>query len=265
MPHCLEQPAQGFVDTAEILQAVAYSNNKAANLLRQGRYTESIDSFLISLKLLKRLQKTSSDGAKNFRRGFSMMNDIRRLSTTTTITRTASTSNQKSAATTTSPPDFVYTLPIFLDEDEQEVNGGGDAEITIKLTAIVVFNLSLTHHLNGSKSPCLGEAERKSEWNKAMLLYELSMQVQLKHNIHLGEFYKLAIPNNLGQVCSLLGKKKRAKVCFQFLQRSLAIYSNGRSSLYSSSSSYGIHHLFTPNLDGFRKNIKRHGVISSAA
>jgi tetratricopeptide (TPR) repeat protein len=171
--------------------AIKFSNAGAA-LLQEGRYSNAMNMFVKSLRLLKlpKSTKTSAHLPLSF--------DARIAQSPVLYDEQIQSSG------------FVFTEPIFMDKEEGEY---------VRLWATIVFNLGLVYHLQGTRCGSIPHLK------KAAGLYEVCLKVQIKNRFDLGDFYKLLVlPNNLGHVNMRLGNTKRAEGYMRFLSNQLESY-----------------------------------------
>jgi tetratricopeptide (TPR) repeat protein len=173
-------------------------NNAGATLLQEGRYSNAMNMFGKSLKLLK-LAKSKQKKCQHLPLSF----DDRIAESPFLYDEQIQSSG------------FVFTEPIFIDQEEGEC---------LRLCATILFNLGLVYHLQGIRCRSIPHLQ------KAATLYEACLKVQIKNRFDLGDFYKLLVlPNNLGHVNMRLGHTKRAEGYMRFLSHQLASYSTNKS------------------------------------
>lgn len=105
---------------------------------------------------------------------------------------------------------FVYSTPLRISESVAIE----DYESSVKLSVAIMFNLALSHHLNGVKN-C--HARDPDTLSHAVALYELAYQLQMQEDIEVSVETTMAIINNLGHVHRMLDDQEKASQCFNHL------------------------------------------------
>jgi tetratricopeptide (TPR) repeat protein len=107
---------------------------------------------------------------------------------------------------------FVFQRPIVMALDFELCGSRTPA----KLTAIMIFNFALSHHLSAMK-----HNTNCSQLHIALRLYENAYLIQQNEQVEICALYDLALWNNLGQVLNATEHISKARQCFEKLLCSL--------------------------------------------
>ena len=105
---------------------------------------------------------------------------------------------------------FVYSTPLRI----SEAVAMDDYECSVKMSVAIMFNLALSHHLNGVKNSRSSDPDTLTH---AVALYELAYQLQMQEDIEVSVETTMAIINNLGHVHRMLDDQEKASQCFNHL------------------------------------------------
>lgn len=134
---------------------------------------------------------------------------------------------------------FLYSNPLLVPKCCIEE----DCYMGIVLTLMILFNLSLAHHL---KAVATNDSERCNKiLDQALKLYELTYQLHISSDQSVGSLrFTMIIANNLGQIHKLAGNAEKHQLCLQHLL-SVIMYMID---------SFGLH-LDSRDMDGFYQNV----------
>jgi hypothetical protein len=203
-------------------------NNKSASLIKSGRYDEAI-------VLLKEALTTVTQGAKHNRDQEPAAkrptkndkHDTQSESSTESLGVWPSVSLASQAEETSTTLDcsefdgdtqspYIYQEPITVSEVPPASVGPDDAIAAISF--IILFNLSLAHHLSGIS---ITEHEMASKrLRTSQQLYEYSFRIQAQ-NSHSDMLVATALINNLSLVHKSLGNGYEAQQCDELLLSSV--------------------------------------------
>lgn len=207
-------------------------NNSGAELLLDRRYNQAVETFVRALKLSKSLRWKedasteieesrplsikSLGQSKSRSTRFDSANSNRKESPCTDCGFVLIEANTESSISDSA---FIFTEPILI---EQDTMTSCRKECILRLTAIIIFNLALSHHLMSLNETDL--SARSTAIEKAVSLYELSCKIQYEEDVYISAIHTMAHLNNLGQLHLSMGDLDKSTKCFRSLLKHLVLY-----------------------------------------
>ena len=201
------------------------SNNEGVECLRRGQLKETtlhLSSSLQSAKAaLMTTQRVSTVG--------SQQEDPATVSVSLQTLSVELDMLPSSSASTAASVHAVCTKIFLLQRSDEESsnNRSTPEELCNTLSAIVVFNLALLHHLKGMQASDVTSSTTPNDFEKAVRLYEHSYQLHMNDSTHSSSpdfsLRAMSILNNLAHVHSVLNDETRSGLCWQKLL-SLILY-----------------------------------------
>ncbi|KAG7347350.1 tetratricopeptide repeat protein [Nitzschia inconspicua] len=228
-------------------------NNVGASHLANGMYSDAIDSFTGSLRIVKStLSVLATEKHVLHMNGPSLPSQHSGVMQEQNVCPVIFT--RDSIATyggaMAKSPSFVdrdkaalvrglYVSPLFLSESVDYAR----YETTVEASVAVMFNLALAHHLNSLLHRLHGHKDHEmsnhsqrtpgvSTLGQATALYELAYTVHMQEDVELSVEFTMAIINNLGHTHRLMGDKEKADQCFRHLLSTILFvrsYGGGQS------------------------------------
>jgi tetratricopeptide (TPR) repeat protein len=188
---------------ASSTQQVVLLNNGAAALFETENYDEAVSMLKQAFAMNKSLVLVKKETSRS-----NNNNNVLHKCCTSTVPDDTMTGDDDSSE------DYIYRKPITI-AVTSAINAGYDIHVT--LSAIIIFNLALAHHLSGMFLKY--DANRNSEnLEKAVTLYSLALQVVVAEQRRLASdvtMFLLAIFNNIGHIHKTLGETKVANSFFE--------------------------------------------------
>ncbi|KAL3917607.1 MAG: hypothetical protein SGILL_004634, partial [Bacillariaceae sp.] len=107
-------------------------------------------------------------------------------------------------------PSYVFCSPIELKT--------ATAIPSLKISLFIIFNLALSHHLNGIR-----QSDRE-QLEKALRLYECVYRISHEEDVDLSVLHAMALTNNLGHVHLILKDTHKSQKCFEQLLATLIYF-----------------------------------------
>jgi hypothetical protein len=116
--------------------------------------------------------------------------------------------------------DYVYHQPIVI-PPVRAITHSESLACKMAVMSIIIFNLAMAHHLHAIADPKPYSRVRRFE--KAAKLYELGFELQGNQDDGYGNFYSMAVLNNLGQVFRAIDEEEKASYCILRLLSTLML------------------------------------------
>ncbi|KAG7369290.1 expressed tetratricopeptide repeat protein [Nitzschia inconspicua] len=190
-------------------------NNVGASQLVNGMFSNAIDSFTRSLRIVRcalpvlATSRCSSSGPAVPPQRFIAKS------------RSSFVVRGDNAAGGDALLQGLYVSPLYL----TEIACNDRYETMVEASIAVMFNLALAHHLNcllvynnpDSSSQQGQRTQGLSALGRATALYELAYTVHMQEETDINVEFTMAIVNNLGQAHRLTGDDEKADRCFRHL------------------------------------------------
>ena len=107
---------------------------------------------------------------------------------------------------------YFYKCPIRIQMNQAQRNSGFQS--AVNTSAVVLFNLSIAHHLGGIQD---GRLFSVKKLQKAMIMYELCHQLFVQGHVQTDALVVMVLLNNLGQIHAMLGSREKGCRYFERL------------------------------------------------
>lgn len=199
-----------------IMSCCARLNNAGTEQLAHGMFADATDSFTASLRLVKSALATLANDAF-WKDGVDGRQDPRYQSWLKQETVRPVHHHQKLSEEMQSQllvsAKGLYLSPLQLAEDIDY----GLYSSAIEASIAILFNLALSHHLNGLYGEHNSVRDRQSILGQAVALYELAYTVEMQEEADISVEFTMAIINNLGHVHRSKGNQEKSQQCFRHL------------------------------------------------
>lgn len=175
-------------------------------MLCNGEYGRAISTFSTALRILKQLLALEGTGSD------SVSYDPSSMDLSISFIEAESSSYQHEDD---EPSHFVFQKPIVVMALDFEKYG---SNTPAKLSAIMIFNFALAHHLSAMK-----HKNNYSHLHIALRLYAVAYLQQQNEQAEICTLYTLALSNNLGQVLNATKHISKANQCFEQLLSKLLL------------------------------------------
>ena len=190
-------------------------NNEGARLICKGQYDRAVSTFSKALSTVKQMVADQNSIAGNRDQEDTAMLDSTSAYSSETISCMEAAESSSSPEEANSCEDesshcFIFRKPLvmtLLDADEC-----GDRTTVAKLSAIIMFNMALSHHLSA-----LTHHKNATQLHAALVLYEHAYVLLQNEEVDICVLYNLALSNNLGQVLKEMKHQPEARQCFEQL------------------------------------------------
>lgn len=193
-------------------------NNEGASLICKGEYARAISTFSQAMAIVKEMV-ADENSITSSTAGGKRDEDTEIYSTCECCSDTVSFMDAEQAGPSSSCPEeaashedessycFVFRKPIVMSLDADECGN----RTVAKLSAIMIFNMALSHHLSALKD------KNATQLHAALMLYKNAYLLQQNEQIDICILYNLALSNNLGQVLKAMKYQPEARQCFEQL------------------------------------------------
>jgi tetratricopeptide (TPR) repeat protein len=204
--------------SSRLLESLAL-NNVGARMICEGEYDGAISTFSKAMGILKELLavencSTLQDAGKGSDAACcdpssmgEMVSFIGAESLTSRVGEDMSDQHEDDESS-----HFVFRKPIIMALDSEKCG----CTTLSKLSAVMIFNFALSHHLSGIK-----HTANVSHLQIALRLYENAYLLQQNEQADICVLYNLALSNNLGHVLNATKHTTKARECFEQLLCSL--------------------------------------------
>jgi tetratricopeptide (TPR) repeat protein len=185
-------------------------NNEGARLICKGEYTRAVSTFLEAMSTVKQMLADDNSICRSRDEDTEMDSTCEYCSEIVSCMDAESSSSPEEAASyeDESSHCFVFRKPLVMSLHADEC---GDRTVA-KLSAIMMFNLALSHHLSALK-----HHKNATKLHTALLLYENAYLLLQNEQVEICVLYNLALSNNLGQVLKAMKHQPEARQCFEQL------------------------------------------------
>jgi tetratricopeptide (TPR) repeat protein len=188
-------------------------NNEGARLICKGQYGRAVSTFSEAMSTVKQMMADENRIAGNRDQDTAMLDSTSEYCSETISCMEAESSSYPEEAASCeddSSPCFIFRKPLvmtLLDADEC-----GDRTTVAKLSAIMMFNMALSHHLSA-----LQHHKNATQLRAALMLYGNAYVLLQNEQVDICVLYNLALSNNLGQVLKAMKQQPQARQCFEQL------------------------------------------------
>ena len=183
----------------------AYHNNTAASIIEDGKYSDAIASLSNSIM---RFPGCAGRSCEEIRRSGSC---CERCDGTHVLSLDqCMLYNHENFKEDGAP--YLYKSPIRIPNESNMTCGKKKQGI---ISAVMVFNLALSHHLQSLEY--ITPKDREVHLEKAIMLYELAFDIQRKENCDSNYIFVLAIMNNLSTIHRIQNNKALANEGFRHM------------------------------------------------
>ena len=204
-----------MIMTTQRLHQSLELNNEGARLICKGQYDRAVSTFSKALSTVKQMVADQNSIAGNRDQEDTAMLDSTSAYSSETISCMEAAESSSSPEEANSCEDesshcFIFRKPLvmtLLDADEC-----GDRTTVAKLSAIIMFNMALSHHLSA-----LTHHKNTTQLHAALVLYEHAYVLLQNEQVDICVLYNLALSNNLGQVLKEMKHQPEARQCFEQL------------------------------------------------
>jgi tetratricopeptide (TPR) repeat protein len=185
-------------------------NNEGARLICKGEYARAVSTFLEAMSTVKQMLADENIIRRNRDEDTEMDSTCEYGSETVSCMEAESSSSPEEAASygNESSHCFVFRKPLVMSLDADIC---GDRTVA-KLSAIMMFNMALSHHLSALK-----HHKNATQLHAALRMYENAYLLQQNEQVEISILYNLALSNNLGQVLKAMKHQPEARKCFEQL------------------------------------------------
>lgn len=185
-------------------------NNEGARLICKGEYARAVSTFLEAMTTVKQMVADENSIAENRDEDTEMDSTCEYCSEIVSCMEAESSSSPEEAASCEDESShcFVFRNPLVMSLDANEC---GDRTVA-KLSAIMMFNMALSHHLSALK-----HHKNATQLHAALMLYENAYLLLENEQVEICVLYNLALSNNLGQVLKSMKHQPEARQCFEQL------------------------------------------------
>jgi tetratricopeptide (TPR) repeat protein len=184
-------------------------NNEGARLICKGQYDKAVSTFSEAMSTVKQMMVDENSIAGNRDEDTVMDSTSEYCSDTVSCMEAEPSTSLEEAASyyedESSHCCFVFRKPLvmFLNTDEC------DHRAVAKLSAIMMFNMALSHHLSALK-----HHNNATQLHSALILYEHAYLLIQNEQVDICILYTLALSNNLGQVLKAMKRQPEARQWF---------------------------------------------------
>ena len=199
--------------TSQTLHQSLELNNEGARLICKGQYDRAISTFSKALSSVKQMVTDENSIAGNRDQDTAMLDSTSEYCSETVSCMEAEFSSSPEEAASCEDESshcFIFRKPLvmtLLDADKC-----GDRTTVAKLSAIMIFNMALSHHLSALK-----HHKNAKQLHAALILYEHAYVLLQNEQVDVCVLYNLALSNNLGQVLKEMKHQPEARQCFEQL------------------------------------------------
>ncbi|KAG7343639.1 expressed tetratricopeptide repeat protein [Nitzschia inconspicua] len=221
------------VGTQRALQLISHQNNEGVTLYNQGKYAEAVKVFKEATSTSKKLLGRPLEEVSSTDNG-----DVLCTSLQVLPSQTACDNDVNVSTVYWKPFEVVFTLVSC-----KSVLANCKSRLFLsRLSAIMIFNMALTHHAIAMMSSEDNDSTTNREFlSKARHLYNLAYSIpqgeqeqEVIDEAMLPLFVK-AVLNNLGHCFSSLGDINNSVACYELLLRSIMLFQQDRHIQYRTS------------------------------
>ena len=183
----------------------AMINNEGISHLTQGRFTDAIGTFLVSLRDAKfALAGIANQNAQDVQQQQQQQQNV--VATSSIESSSGSCYSCGSSS--------LYLSPLQLNPLADFSRYGTAVEASVA----IMYNMALAHHMNALFNSPADQDDRQAGLDQAVALYELAYNVHMQEeDANLSVEFTMAIVNNLGHIHRQKGDEAKADRCFNHL------------------------------------------------
>ena len=201
-----------MADHQKIRSKAIASNNRGVQLLKAGDLTGAIYALAQGLDSMKSIMEDPGfqAAAENSDSSSSDCMDLDQEEPSLAFMETCCDASVSPCHPQAEEPSYVFCSPIELKTST--------AIPSLKISLFIIFNLVLTHHLNGIR-----QSDRE-QLEKALRLYECVYRISHEEDVDLSVLHAMALTNNLGHVHLILKDTHKSQKCFEQLLATLIYF-----------------------------------------
>ena len=196
-----------MADHQKIRSNAIASNNRGVKLLKAGDLTGAICTLAQGLDSMKCIMEEPGFEGETIDSGDDM--DVEE-EPSLSFMETCCDTSVSPCHPQPDEPSYVFCSPIELKTNTTIPS--------LKISLFIIFNLGLTHHLNGIRT------SDREQLEKALRLYECVYRISHEEDVDLSVLHAMALTNNLGHVHLILKDTHKSQKCFEQLLATLIYF-----------------------------------------